>query len=112
MRAWALDTRDPPAAAALPPRAFAVVLDEGGTVLDSQGFAARLATWLETGRPVCFVVGGAEGLEQRVLARAEVVLSLGAMTWPHLLVRTMLAEQLYRASCILRGHPYHRAGRP
>ena len=74
---------------------------------------ARLLTgWLETARPVCFVIGGAEGLEARVLARADAVLSFGPQTWPHLLVRVMLAEQLFRARAIAAGHPYHRAGRP
>jgi 23S rRNA (pseudouridine1915-N3)-methyltransferase len=63
-------------------------------------------------RPVCFVIGGADGLEGRVIARAAHTLSLGPMTWPHLLVRGMLAEQLYRAQSILAAHPYHRAGRP
>jgi 23S rRNA (pseudouridine1915-N3)-methyltransferase len=61
---------------------------------------------------VCFLVGGAEGLDAAVLARANVTLSLGALTWPHFLVRAMLAEQLYRARSIATGHPYHRAGRP
>ena len=59
-------------------------------------------------KDLAFAVGGAEGLDARVLARAELSLSLGPMTWPHLLVRVMLAEQLYRAQCILAGHPYHR----
>jgi len=57
---------------------------------------------------VAFAIGGAEGLSAAVLERADAVLSLGAMTWPHLLVRTMLLEQLYRAQQILAGHPYHR----
>ncbi|MGE4048632.1 MAG: 23S rRNA (pseudouridine(1915)-N(3))-methyltransferase RlmH [Acetobacteraceae bacterium] len=97
---------------ALPDGAFAVALDLGGTAPDSQGFAALVERWLTSSRPVCFLIGGAEGLDASVLQRAEFVLSLGAMTWPHFLARAMLAEQLYRARSIAAGHPYHRAGRP
>ena len=86
-----------------------MALDLGGRVLDSEAFGERLAGW---GRSACFVIGGAEGLDASVLDRADFVLSLGAMTWPHFLVRAMLAEQLYRAQAIAAGHPYHRAGRP
>ena len=67
---------------------------------------------LAAGRPVCFVIGGAEGLNAPVIARADYVLSLGRLTWPHFLARVMLAEQIYRARAIAAGHPYHRAGRP
>jgi 23S rRNA (pseudouridine1915-N3)-methyltransferase len=95
--------------AAVPRESFVVALDLGGQVLTSAGFSERLGGW---GRPVCFVIGGAEGLEASVLDRAGFVLSLGAMTWPHFLVRAMLAEQVYRAQTISAGHPYHRAGRP
>jgi len=95
--------------AAVPKGAFVVALDLGGVVLDSLGFCERLAGW---GRAACFVIGGAEGLDLAVLNRADFVLSLGAMTWPHFLVRAMLAEQLYRGQAIAAGHPYHRAGRP
>ena len=98
--------------AALPGAAFTVALDLGGHAPDSTGFAALLDRWLALGRPVCFLVGGAEGLDAAVLARADVTLSLGALTWPHFLARAMLAEQLYRARSIAAGHPYHRAGRP
>jgi len=98
--------------AALPKEAFAVALDQGGEALASEAFAARLQQWLMLSRPVCFLIGGAEGLDAPVIARADAVLSFGAMTWPHLLVRGMLAEQLYRAQAIAQGHPYHRAGRP
>ena len=59
-------------------------------------------------RDVCFIIGGADGLDAAVKARANMNLSFGSMTWPHLLVRGMLAEQLFRAQCILAGHPYHR----
>ena len=98
--------------AALPEAAFVVALDSGGEAPDSARFASLLESWLGLGRPLCFFIGGAEGLDAAVLARANYVLSLGALTWPHLLVRAMLAEQLYRARSIAAGHPYHRAGRP
>jgi len=98
--------------AALPEGAFAVALDSGGQAPDTARFSALLERWLGLGRPLCFLVGGAEGLDAPVIERADYVLSLGAMTWPHLLVRALLAEQLYRARSIAAGHPYHRAGRP
>ena len=97
---------------ALPVNTFVVALDSGGLVLDSERFAATVERWLGLSRPVAFLIGGAEGLDASVLARADFSLSLGAMTWPHFLVRAMLAEQLYRARSIASGHPYHRAGRP
>ncbi len=98
--------------AALPPNALAVALDLGAPCPGSDGLARLLARWQEAARPICFLIGGAEGLDAAVLARAGHTLSLGPMTWPHLLVRPMLAEQLYRAQSINAGHPYHRAGRP
>ncbi len=98
--------------AALPPRAFAIALDLGGQTPDSARFAALLDRWLGFGRPVCFLIGAAEGLDSAVLDRADATLSLGPLTWPHMLARVMLAEQLYRARAIALGHPYHRAGRP
>ncbi len=98
--------------AAIPPGAWAVALDLGGRVTGSAALAAQLTGWRDAGRSLAFVIGGAEGLDASVLARADHVLSLGALTWPHLLVRVMLAEQLFRAQAIASGHPYHRAGRP
>ena len=98
--------------AAPPPRAFVVALDQGGQAPDSAGLAALLDRWLGLSRPVCFLIGGADGLDGAVLERADVVLSLGPLTWPHRLVRVMLVEQLYRARAIASGHPYHRSGRP
>ena len=98
--------------AALPTGAFAVALDQGGEAPGSAALASLIERWLGYGRTLCFVVGGAEGLDPAVLARADAILSLGPMTWPHLLVRALLAEQLYRAQCIRTGHPYHRAWRP
>jgi len=71
--------------------------------------AERLGQWRDQGAAtLAFAIGGAEGLGRAVIERADAVLSLGAMTWPHLLVRGMLLEQLYRAQQILAGHPYHR----
>ncbi|HEY9081463.1 23S rRNA (pseudouridine(1915)-N(3))-methyltransferase RlmH [Magnetovibrio sp.] len=86
-----------------------VAMDERGRKLGSQAFAALLGGWRDEGvKDVAFVIGGADGLDQAVLDRANLVLSLSDMTWPHMLVRGLLAEQLYRANAILTGHPYHR----
>jgi 23S rRNA (pseudouridine1915-N3)-methyltransferase len=94
--------------AALPDPAFAVALDPAGKMPDSEELARLLQRWLAEGRPVCFLVGGASGLHAPVIARADYVLSLGRLTWPHFLARAMLAEQVYRAQSIAAGHPYHR----
>ncbi len=98
--------------AALPRDAFVVALDLGGYAIGTEAFVGRLAEWGALSRPICFLIGGAEGLDAEVLAKANFTLSLGAMTWPHFLVRAMLVEQLYRAQAIALGHPYHRSGRP
>ena len=98
--------------AALPTPALTVALDLGAPSPGSEGLARLLERWLGQSRPLCFVIGGAEGLDAAVLAHADHTLSLGAMTWPHMLVRVMLAEQLFRAQSILSGHPYHRTSRP
>ena len=95
-----------------PTAAFVVALDSGGAMPDSEELARLLERWLAAGRPVCFLIGGAEGLDTQVIARADYMLSLGRLTWPHLLARAMLAEQVYRARSIAAGHPYHRSGRP
>jgi len=96
--------------AAVPPRSVMVALDRRGKVLDSEGFARRLARWRDDSvADVAFLVGGAEGHGEPLLKQASLVLSFGAMTWPHLLARAMLAEQIYRAQQLLAGHPYHRA---
>ena len=92
----------------LPAGAAAVVLDAGGKALSSRAFAERIGSWRDEGRDLAFLIGGADGLGAEVLRRADLTLSLGPMTWPHLLVRVLLAEQLYRAHSILAGHPYHR----
>ncbi len=93
----------------LPAGAFVVALDERGRVFDSAGFAAKLRNWLDQGiADLAFLVGGADGHSDAVRQRADLRLALGAMTWPHLLVRALIAEQLYRAHTIITGHPYHR----
>ncbi len=95
--------------AALPGGARLVALDERGRGLNSRAFAALIGRWRDEGlRDLAFAIGGADGLAAEVLEQAALRLSLGPMTWPHLLVRPLLAEQLYRAQCILEGHPYHR----
>ena len=98
--------------AALQADAFLVALDLDAPALGSEALASRLEAWLSGGKQVSFVIGGAEGLARPVLDRADFVLSLGALTWPHMLVRVMLAEQVYRAQSLLAGHPYHRGARP
>jgi 23S rRNA (pseudouridine1915-N3)-methyltransferase len=97
---------------ALPEGALAIAMDLGGDAPSSEAFAALLERWTGTGKPIAFVIGGAEGLDPTVLERAAHRLSLGPMTWPHFLVRGLLAEQLYRAQAIRQNHPYHRAWRP
>ena len=93
----------------IPPAAVRVVLDERGKNLSSPNFAAQLATWRDDGkRDVVFMIGGADGLDAALRSEADIALSFGQMVWPHLLVRVMLAEQLYRATSILAGSPYHR----
>ena len=96
--------------AAVPRGAVVVALDAGGRALGSEALAERLRRWRDGGvKDLAFLIGGAEGLDEAVKSRADLVLSLGPMTWPHLLVRGMVAEQIYRADCILSGHPYHRS---
>jgi 23S rRNA (pseudouridine1915-N3)-methyltransferase len=94
--------------AQVPDGAVIVALDEKAKTLTSMAFAKKLGMWRDDARDVAFLIGGADGLDDAVSKRADLVLGLGAMTWPHLLVRGMLAEQIYRAQCILAGHPYHR----
>ena len=86
-----------------------IALDERGELLDSRDFAGRLQGMADDGRrDISILIGGADGLEKATRATASLTLSLGRLTWPHLMVRAMLAEQLYRAQTILAGHPYHR----
>ena len=94
---------------ALPPGVPLIALDEHGASWSSRDFAAQVALWRDRGAgELGFAIGGAEGLGAAVLGQAQATVSMGAMTWPHLLVRGMLLEQLYRAQQILAGHPYHR----
>ncbi|MGD1880419.1 MAG: 23S rRNA (pseudouridine(1915)-N(3))-methyltransferase RlmH [Kiloniellaceae bacterium] len=95
--------------AALPRGARVIALDEGGKQMASRDFAAQLGRWQdEAVQDLAFVIGGADGLSKEVRQAADIILSLGRMTWPHMLVRGLLAEQLFRAESILAGHPYHR----
>jgi 23S rRNA (pseudouridine1915-N3)-methyltransferase len=95
--------------AACPKGATLVALDARGHMLSSEDLAGRLEAWRDGGTAeLAFVIGGADGLDATLVKDAAFVLSLGPMTWPHLLVRGMLAEQLYRAQAILAGHPYPR----
>jgi len=94
---------------ALPADAAIVVLDERGENLSSRELAARIEGFQHDGRrTLAFIIGGADGLDPGLIKRADLRLAFGKATWPHRLVRAMLAEQLYRASTILTGHPYHR----
>ena len=94
----------------LPVGAMLVAMDERGSVISSPEFATQLAKWRDDGRQdVAFVIGGADGIAPVLRDRADFSISFGKMVWPHLLVRVMLAEQLYRATTILGGGPYHRA---
>lgn len=94
---------------AIPQGAVICVLDERGKVETSPQFAERLGNWRDQGRgDLAFVIGGADGIDPALRAEADHALSFGKMVWPHMLVRVMLAEQLYRAAAILSGGPYHR----
>lgn len=94
---------------ALPAGALLIALDERGQAWSSRDLATRLTAWRDRGAAtLAFAIGGADGLASSVIERADAVVSLGAMTWPHLMVRSLLLEQLYRAQQIAAGHPYHR----
>jgi len=97
-------------ARAVPQGALMVVMDERGSDHTSPEFAALLARWRDNGhQDLAFVIGGADGIDRSLRAQAGHAISFGKMVWPHMLVRVMLAEQLYRASTILAGGPYHRS---
>lgn len=94
----------------IPDGALICTLDERGKLMSSPDFADLLARWRDQGRQdVSFIIGGADGIAPELRAQADASLSFGKMVWPHMLVRVMLAEQLYRAASILSGGPYHRA---
>jgi 23S rRNA (pseudouridine1915-N3)-methyltransferase len=95
--------------AAVPRNSVVLALDERGKDPTSEGFARLIADIRDEGRAcVVFAIGGAEGLSVPVRDRADLLLAFGKQTWPHMLVRAMLMEQIYRAQQILAGHPYHR----
>lgn len=94
--------------AALPPGAQAVALDERGSQLGTRELAGWIGGWMAEGVSPAFIIGGADGLDDRIRARASRLLGLSRLTLPHALARVVLAEQLYRAMCIIKGHPYHR----
>lgn len=88
-----------------------VLLDERGKDMDSETFADLLGRWRDEGVRECrFEIGAADGHGDEARAEADLLLRFGSMTWPHLMARAMLAEQLWRATSILAGHPYHRSG--
>ena len=94
----------------LSPETVLVLLDEHGKSLDSVGFAREIEKFRDSGkREMIFAIGGADGLDPALTERADLVINFGAMTWPHQIVRILLAEQLYRAVTLMAGHPYHRA---
>ncbi|MBT9386358.1 23S rRNA (pseudouridine(1915)-N(3))-methyltransferase RlmH [Pseudooceanicola sp. CBS1P-1] len=93
----------------IPEGAALVCLDERGKLMTSPDFADQLARWRDDGiRDAAFVIGGADGIDPALRARADLSISFGKMVWPHMLARAMLSEQLYRAATILAGSPYHR----
>jgi 23S rRNA (pseudouridine1915-N3)-methyltransferase len=95
----------------LPPNSVRIVLDERGQALGSADLARKLEAWRDEGkREARFLIGAADGHDEQLRRGADLLLSFGAATWPHLLVRAMLAEQLFRATSILANHPYHREG--
>ncbi len=96
--------------AAIPAQATIIALDERGVALSSADFARRVGVWRDSGvGDLAFLIGGADGHDEEVRRRAAFLMAFGPMTWPHMMVRGMLTEQLYRAQQILAGHPYHRA---
>jgi 23S rRNA (pseudouridine1915-N3)-methyltransferase len=95
----------------LPANSVSIVLDERGEALSSMDLARKLENWRDGGkREARFLIGAADGHEEEQRQSADLLLCFGSATWPHLLVRAMLAEQLFRATSILANHPYHREG--
>lgn len=94
--------------AALPAQATLIALDERGRQPSTVELSDHLARWMQEGRQPCFVIGGADGLDPSIREGSDLLLGLSRLTLPHGLVRVLLAEQLYRAVSILKGHPYHR----
>lgn len=95
--------------AAIPDGAAVIVLDERGRALSSRDFAGKIDEWQVAGyNNIAVIIGGADGLHESLYARADLKLAFGTLTWPHMLVRVLIAEQIYRAWSINAGHPYHR----
>jgi 23S rRNA (pseudouridine1915-N3)-methyltransferase len=94
--------------AAIPANGVKVALDERGKAMSTTQLAGKLESWMQYGRDICFLIGGADGLNKELKSEADIVMSLSMMTLPHALVRVVLAEQIYRAISIIRKHPYHR----
>lgn len=95
--------------AAIPDGAAVIALDETGKALSSRQFAGKIDDWQMAGyNSLAFIIGGADGLDASIHAKADLKLAFGTLTWPHMLVRVLLAEQIYRAWSINAGHPYHR----
>lgn len=94
----------------LSPSSFVICLDERGESLTSPQFASKISNWNQhsPSQGISFVIGGADGLDESIRKRSKVLLSFGKQTWPHMFVRVMLLEQIYRAQQIISGHPYHR----
>ena len=92
----------------LNPRAALVVLDERGKSISSRDFAGKIDSWQTTHGNIQFIIGGADGLSDDIRKKASLLMSFGAQTWPHMMARVMIMEQIYRAQQILAGHPYHR----
>lgn len=94
--------------AKLPDGAALIALDERGKAITTPQFSSKLEAFKDAGKPVALIIGGPDGLDSSVRQRANLVISFGAITMPHQLVRVLAAEQLYRAMTVLSGHPYHR----
>ena len=93
------------------PQTRTIMLDEKGDVLASLAFAEKIGRWRDDGvRETRFLIGAADGFDDAERAKADLLVSFGRLTWPHMLARAMLAEQLFRSVSILAGHPYHREG--
>ena len=94
-----------------PPNSVSILLDERGQALSSSELARRLEAWRDGGkREARFLIGAADGHDDGARADGDLLLSFGPATWPHMMARAMLAEQLFRATAILANHPYHREG--
>jgi len=90
------------------PNSQIIVMDENGTHWDSQELASEVQRAQQDSRDIDFIIGGPNGLAKNVLSKADTILALGKFTWPHMMVRVLVLEQIYRAHQIIAGHPYHR----